>query len=184
MEDDLVDLDEIELQKDRKSKIFYIKKTAQKLATDSKSDIPIQINTIVKHLTATESYKIFPKSMELKEKFSGQIIKSGNAVGIIYNSTHSVVRQRFTFAHELGHLVLNHDLRVQTYNELINLKTKTPIEREANMFAAELLMPKKIVRDYLKKNQVKSVKELANIFNVSEEAMWYKITEENLINYI
>ncbi len=184
MDDDSTDIEADEIIKDHKSKILYIKKRARKLIDDSKATVPVQIHTIVQYLTQDQSYKIFPKAMDLKEKFSGQIVRSGNAAGIIYNSTHSVVRQRFTFAHELGHLILEHDLRVQTYNEMINLKTKSPIEREANLFAAELLMPKTLVSDYLKKHQVKTVKELAEIFNVSEEAMWYKITDENLIRYM
>lgn len=63
------------------------------------------------------------------------------------------VRQRFTIAHEIGHILLGHegisyrDPNYQKYNDFI----KRMNEVNANSFAAELLMPEKLLRKALEK---------------------------------
>lgn len=59
---------------------------------------------------------------------------------IFINRNCSKARQRFTAAHELGHILLGH---VGVY-ELVNREpapTDNPIEHEANVFASRLLAP-------------------------------------------
>ena len=63
------------------------------------------------------------------------------------NGTHAAVRQRFTLAHELGHLRCGHDARVavDTFETLAG--TDDGLARvQANAFAAELLAPAAGVR--------------------------------------
>ena len=68
---------------------------------------------------------------------------------IIYvNSTDSSEHQRFTIAHELGHWILHKD-KIES-NPSITIVHRKPIrgkteyiEKEANCFAANLLVPKK-----------------------------------------
>ena len=55
---------------------------------------------------------------------------------ITLNSSHPASRRRFTLAHELGHIVLSHEATVPT-DEL----ERSKLERQADTFAAELLMP-------------------------------------------
>ena len=57
---------------------------------------------------------------------------------VMVNGGEKETRQRFTVAHELGHLML-HDLGVLYRDE--RLDGTAPVEREATTFAAELLMP-------------------------------------------
>ena len=52
----------------------------------------------------------------------------------------SPLRDNYTIAHELGHIFLNHPLNAAC--EIRRSLEKTRIEREANVFAAELLMPR------------------------------------------
>jgi IrrE N-terminal-like domain len=63
------------------------------------------------------------------------------------NGTEPAVRQRFTLAHELGHVRCAHDLRisVDTFETLAG-KTTDSREIQANAFAAELLAPADGVR--------------------------------------
>ena len=59
---------------------------------------------------------------------------------IFVNQSCSVERQRFTVAHELGHIILGHVGKF----ELVNREPSefdNPIEREANIFASRLLAP-------------------------------------------
>lgn len=74
------------------------------------------------------------------------------------NKYEPLVRQRFTIAHEIGHILLGHkgisyrDPNYQKYNDLI-MRAK---EANANSFAAELLMPKSLVRDVID-NSIKNL---------------------------
>lgn len=74
------------------------------------------------------------------------------------NMYEPLVRQRFTIAHEIGHILLGHegvsfrDPNYQMYNDLI-MRAK---EANANSFAAELLMPKTLVRDVID-NSIKNL---------------------------
>ena len=66
------------------------------------------------------------------------------------NGRHGLPRQRFTLAHELGHVRCGHDHAdlvvdyVQTFSG-----THDPLEIEANAFAAEFLVPRRAVPDLL-----------------------------------
>lgn len=64
--------------------------------------------------------------------------ESGQA-HIWLNSDRYPVRQRFTLAHELGHLML-HDLGA-VWRDVQRQSWSDPKEVEANQFAADLLMP-------------------------------------------
>ena len=76
------------------------------------------------------------------------------------------VRQRFTLAHEIGHLLL-HPLGM-AYRD-ISFKG-TPQEVQANQFAAELLMPEWMLRPALSITGP-DVARMAALFEVSEPAM-------------
>ncbi len=59
------------------------------------------------------------------------------------NGTQARVRQRFTLAHELGHVWCKHDgrLPVDSFATLSG-RTSNPLEVQANAFAAEFLIPR------------------------------------------
>lgn len=77
-------------------------------------------------------------------------------------------RQTFTVAHELGHKVLHSEWAASNnYRVLLRDdagQTKEPIEREADAFAAHLLVPRFMLQKYRK---FASVSELADLFLVS-----------------
>jgi Zn-dependent peptidase ImmA (M78 family) len=110
--------------------------------------------------------------------FSGTLVKGQNITVLGINPTHSQVRRRFTIAHEIGHYLLGHDIR-DVLEE--NLERPPNLEREANMFAGELLMPKEFLKKDIKTGITK-VPDLAKKYNVSEQAMTIRLLETNLIN--
>jgi hypothetical protein len=71
----------------------------------------------------------------------------GDRVVLWVNGTHAAVRQRFTLAHELGHVRCAHDAGtpVETF-ETLGGKSTDSREVQANAFAAELLAPAEAVR--------------------------------------
>lgn len=88
----------------------------------------------------------------LKGDLSGFLYRDNKLAVIGVNTHHPQVRQNFTVAHEIGHLLLHdqaqlqvdHEFRVRLRNDLSSQGTNES-EREANFFAASLLMPKKFL---------------------------------------
>lgn len=92
----------------------------------------------------------------------------------VYNHDEAKVRQRFTQAHELAHVLLNHvskehtRLRDTTFNDRGDWR-----EIDANAFAAELIMPAEYVRHQASK--ITDISELARFFGVSPTAIHYRL---------
>ena len=110
--------------------------------------------------------------------------------GIFVNPKARAERKRFTVAHELGHFVL-HRTAQATFNcdkESVysGIDTLKKIEREADDFASNLLMPGNMLRDRIdgKRIDIHLLGELAKEFGVSLEAMCIrliKFTEQRAI---
>jgi Zn-dependent peptidase ImmA (M78 family) len=100
---------------------------------------------------------------------SGAVIygKDGSRGNILINPEEPESRKNFTLAHEIGHIVLNHndDGRiVDQRSDILNPKNGTR-EWQANEFAAELLMPEGEFKRQWGIN--KSMAMLAEFFNTS-----------------
>lgn len=106
------------------------------------------------------------------EFFGGPVIR--------YNREDPLVRKRFTVAHEIGHFVLGHDNAPRDNSTMFGTSVREPIERAANQFAAELLMPADAVRKVALSGKFGSVDELADAFKVSKVAMNYRLTNLRL----
>jgi IrrE N-terminal-like domain len=105
-------------------------------------------------------------------------LKSGGFSGysIRVNASDPPVRKRFTAAHELAHF-LRH--RNRFTNRLIDDRMYrsglgSGVEAEANRLAADLLMPRRLLRQF-RLAGITSPKELAKMFNVSVEAIKLRI---------
>jgi Zn-dependent peptidase ImmA (M78 family) len=115
------------------------------------------------------------------------IKKNGvNSFIIFLNRTKPLVRERFTVAHELGHLFLhmgyllektkwdsmsNNDFQDSAFFRMSDNYTQE--ENEANEFAASFLMPKKeflVVAKQNLDNSKYNIAPIAEYFNVSEPA--------------
>jgi Zn-dependent peptidase ImmA (M78 family) len=91
------------------------------------------------------------------------------------NSNHHVHRQRFSLAHEFGHILMNHDLNYYrpyiTIDDPPTEKTHTDaeanFEKEANAFAGELLVPLDMLKIEFRKTS--DIKQLAKSFWVSQQ---------------
>jgi Zn-dependent peptidase ImmA (M78 family) len=97
------------------------------------------------------------------------------------NSRHSENRKRFTLAHEISHYLLHRDKIGDgiTDTALYRSKLGDYIETEANRLAAELLMPRLLVRTFFKSG-IQSLSELCKMFKVSEEAMRIRLSQLRL----
>ena len=93
------------------------------------------------------------------------------------NRDDSPRRQNFTIAHELGHWTLGHqpedyDAMFRQTNEE---KRYNPIEKEANCFAANLLMPVRFFVRLAAQYPDFSVTDMRKLFGVSEDAFKSRI---------
>lgn len=169
---------------------------------------PLQIEEQVKHLLEDAGIRSAPvdpvavadvmgvevRPEMVSDDVSGGLYRIGESPVIGVNSSHHPNRQRFTIAHELGHLIL-HDqgefvdrgyvaeggnrpvprfMRNQLSGEATDVR-----EMEANAFAASLLMPQdfivKAVRDLPLPIRSEAVEELARQFKVSQQAMTFRL---------
>ena len=101
------------------------------------------------------------------------------AMTIAVNDRHHPLRRRFSIAHELGHFFLGNSLE-QAYEEEIDLEQEQrEDEVEANEFASELLVPRAMLMgDFAR---VKDAARLADLYQVSEHAMWVCLLKGGLI---
>ena len=149
---------------------------------------PVRIEKIAKSLGAQLRYS------PLDEELSGMIYIKGDTPIIGVNSLHHPNRQRFTIAHEIGHLVLHRDEIIDS----VHVDKKFPVmmrdqnsasgtermEIEANQFASELLMPSFLLTVMLKENSFdiddeEPLKQLARKFRVSKQALEFRIRSIN-----
>jgi Zn-dependent peptidase ImmA (M78 family) len=86
-----------------------------------------------------------------------------------------VARQLFSLAHELGHYALHRHLR-QTF--LCHTGRQERLEREANAYAARLLMPEREVRDWHSRSR--DLRQLCAYFGVSMQAVVWRLQELGL----
>ncbi len=103
----------------------------------------------------------------LPAEFSGIVSLDKKLIGI--NSKHHPRRQRFSMAHELGHILLKHPPEARSTQEEIRR-----YNRESDIFAAELLMPGDDLRAMAAKDCDLSF--LRTRYDVSNEALRLKLT--------
>lgn len=83
---------------------------------------------------------LFQALGEEKNSVKGFYFESHRIKTITINSDLSEELQRVIAAHELGHAVLHRTERVHSFNEFWLFDEAAAMEREANLFAAELLI--------------------------------------------
>ncbi len=106
-----------------------------------------------------------------REPFSSEAALEplGDAHAIVLSGAGDERRRRFTIAHEIGHFVLHPGSIRHERGGLVNEALRSR-EREADRFAAELLMPEHLVRQAVREQGVDPAL-LADRFQVSVKAM-------------
>lgn len=113
---------------------------------------------------------IYLEESDLREE-SGRIVFNENC-GIMRINKNIKERghRRTVIAHELGHFKLHQNkMRGCTKLEMLTHSKNLPQETEANVFAAELLMPEEWMRDFMRGKKVNKnlLKEFCEYFGVS-----------------
>ncbi len=104
------------------------------------------------------------------------------------NRNHPPVRRLFSLAHEFGHFVLNHHMWFDSNHDVsidnppsegCEGEDRTP-EREANIFAAELLVPRAILKREARPGC--TAQELARLFRVSDQTIFIALQDGRLLH--
>lgn len=145
---------------------------------------PVPVERIARKIGA----RIVVQSLD--DGVSGFVYKDKTQSIIGVNTYHSRTRQRFTIAHELGHLLLENrqGIHVDQGDFLLKFRdedaSKGTIdeERDANLFAAELLLPRGLLeKDVESFNAISAtddsqLRDLARRYEVSLQALLIRLS--------
>ncbi len=145
-----------------------IEKAYETLILQDKLTFPLDVFNIkikknVKILTFSDLAELnqctFNDIFLLSDESDALKYEKNNLILIAYNEKiENKNRIRWSIAHEYGHIVLNH-MGQSDQNEV-----------EANFFAANLLLPRCILKELIKKRDFVDKKYLQNKFGISKEA--------------
>jgi Zn-dependent peptidase ImmA (M78 family) len=142
---------------------------------------PVPVDKLAKLCGATVVYNDF------KDEISGLLFRESGKLIIGVASEQSLVRQRFTIAHELGHALLHQISAVHVdknftvmFRSAASSTAQDVYEIEANTFAAELLMPESLLKVDLLTLKLdmeddEQLSMLANRYKVSTQALTYRL---------
>lgn len=154
------------------------------------SETPVNIEKICQY------YDIEVEPIDAEDNLSGFFLVNDKKIKMIgYNKNHSDNRKRFTIAHEFGHFQLHLqsdqkffiDNNSKFFRNEKSSSGELKQEREANAFAAALLMPVPLLERELEKiNDNEDIDSivifLSSRFLVSEESMRYRLINLGVIN--
>ncbi len=143
---------------------------------------PVPVEAIARKLGAEIRYSPFEGDI------SGMVYRDKDWTVIGVNSLHHPNRQRFTIAHEIGHMLLHKGKEFHVDKTFrVNLRddlSSQAVDREeieANSFAAELLMPRHMLLEDLKGREIdfeneENIRRLASKYRVSPQALTLRLT--------
>lgn len=142
---------------------------ARRLLKDAKiKDIPVSLWKVIEYLKARHNLEVLRHGFA---KIDGLLVAIGDGPPTIgFNPDRSWVRRRFTLGHEIGHLLLGH---------ACGADLDGVAEREADQFAAELLVPLAMIRKDFKERP--DLDELAKKYIVSKEVLCRHLMECHII---
>ena len=93
---------------------------------------------------------------------------------VVFNPVSSLGRRNSDIAHELAHILLNHELsRIETIGEATFLSCDPTQEEEASWLAGCLLLPRELLLREVRRG--KSSREIAEDYQVSDQMASYRI---------
>ena len=146
---------------------------------------PVPVEQIAEALGATV------RREAAEDELSGFLVRdrARKTAVIGVNATHHPNRQNFTVGHELGHFLLHEGddvhvdrrFQVKLRNQVSSEGTDEE-EKEANLFAAEIIMPQRLVEedvaeiDAIDLDDEQVIADLAKLYGVSTQAMTFRLS--------
>ena len=135
-----------------------------------------------------EAYGVRLHYESVQSTMSGYLYRDEIEPVIGVNSRHPEVRQRFTVAHELGHLLLHRSAGLRVDREMMGWGRSDGLtaaeEIEANVFAAAVLMPAELLEKDMEETESvdvlldqRFVRDLAKKYEVSVQALVLRLSD-------
>jgi Zn-dependent peptidase ImmA (M78 family) len=148
------------------------------LSENGISDAPVPVSAIAR----AKGARVYLNKLE--GDMSGFLYRDAAQTVIGVNTIHSKTRQNFTIAHEIGHLLL-HEQEQMHVDRKFQVRLRDDVssqgfdeaEREANLFAAALLMPREFLERDLRKEDYVDIlddaflRDLGRKYGVSTQAL-------------
>lgn len=140
--------------------------------------VPVNLEALISALGIK-----FERDLGLPADIAGKLQRDQTAAAgyrIVINGRDNSKRQRFTMAHEIAHYVLHRDLLENGLvdDALYRSSLSDDYERQANRFAAQILLPAPALKAAYRSN--KALSSLAQAFNVSDAALRIRLSELGL----
>ena len=149
-----------------KGMYYKISRLARQLIIDNNiNSLPVNLGQLIlnNHWRVISYAKAFDivnlEEHKIMQECSGYVQKLNGNYYIFYDNTLDIPTQRFTIAHEIGHIVMQHFANMSPSRE-----------KEANMFASRLLMPMCVLYEC----NINSYTELKQMCNVNENLAEYR----------
>ena len=136
---------------------------------------------------ALAEWNVFVFEWNMPTHVSGLSYRGATTV-IIINRMHNKQRKLFTLAHEFAHIIFHLDRDNDTQVSFI-ASNRDPLEKQANRFATELVMPSSEIDRLLREWGTSAIRQrpmlnmAAKMFNVSADAMFYRLAERGVFRW-
>jgi Zn-dependent peptidase ImmA (M78 family) len=157
------------------------KEATMLLRKNSVVGFPVPVERLAESIGAKVVFNNF------NEEISGLLLRTNENLIIGVAKEQPLTRQRFTIAHEIGHILLHEfsDVHVDKnfavmFRSAESSTAQDVFEIEANAFAAELLMPEAFLEKELRTTSLdveddEQLRRLAKKYQVSSQAMTYRL---------
>jgi Zn-dependent peptidase ImmA (M78 family) len=156
-------------------------------------DFPVENRTSFDLLRVLNDYDI-PVVYRPLNSLLGAAISVGNERGILVTTNRNRQIQRFTLAHELCHILLNHELKFDEsigYNHRVaRSASRPPEESAADMFASKLLAPLNLIVGNIRRQgwnseditEPEKIYQLSLRLGLSFQAMCWALDDNDLLD--
>ena len=150
------------------------------LLTADITSLPVDLNKVLKAVDVKAILycdAFFDTDSPRLRGSDGFVTKIGGKKAIYLNEQKGTTqRRRFTLAHELGHIVLDHQITPIIYRNSEIDEGQKPEEVQANVFARDLLMPAGVLAA-LHVTTVDEIIRICNVSRVSAQIRLERLTE-------
>ena len=128
---------------------------AEQLAVRIRKELCIPVNEAIDFSYVFQKLNIHFRKAHLSNNILGASKVEGlNRLIVVSDRESHAAQERFTTAHELGHIMLHHGYSQCKYADIYGSKTHKEKEIEANAFASAFLLPPSIVSEYARTGEV------------------------------
>jgi uncharacterized protein DUF955 len=152
---------------------------------------PVDAVDLAKHVGATvrrADELTSPEKLETLEEiqpgaFSACTFTIGDRHVIVYNPIASLGRTQSDIAHEVSHIMLDHDMKsVETIGGLTFFTCDAEEEQEANWLAGCLLLPRRLL--YMAARRGMNGVDIAETYNVSEQMASFRLRTTGVLRQL